>query len=206
MSALPFDQVSVAYRVVWHAGGTPERGQLLIRSDSVRLLDCEGDNVIADLAFDDLKAIRLPSTTKRRQPIVLESRRGEWIEIESAADWSFLPHLLRHVTSHLLAATVPDQQLLLCVRLRPDWLRRAGELLRDVPPLSAMPRSVHDVFIVDDEVLLLFARDQDEPSEQETGLWDVIAAWHDAIVEIGIAEHAHISRRGCTRPGRDERP
>jgi hypothetical protein len=203
VSGLVPEQVSVAYRVVCHAGGTPEPGQLLIGPDSVRLLDREGDNVIAELPFDDLKAIRLPPTPKRRQPIVLESRRGQWIEIESALDWSFLPHLLQLVASHLLAATVPHQQLLLCVRLRPDRLRYAGELLRDARAFSAMPDSLRDVFILDDEVLFLFARDDDDSSEHETGLWEAVAAWHEAIVEIGIAEHARLSRRGSTRSGRN---
>ena len=192
MTALELDAISVAYRVVWHAGGTPEPGRLLVGPDSLRLIDSdEAGKVVAELAFDDLGAVRFPSAKEGRRPIVLESRQGEWIELDGAVDESILPHLLEQATSHLLATTPPHRRLLVSVRLRPGGLQRALALLHSGSPFSAAPSSVRDVFVLDDEVLLLFASGHRADSADETKLWDAIAAWHEFIVEIGIAEHAY---------------
>jgi hypothetical protein len=182
----------VAYRVVWHAGGTPEPGRLLIGPDSLRLIDYdEAGKVVAELAFDDLEAIRLPRATKGRRPIVLKSRHEEWIEVEGAVDQSILPHVLEQAISHLLATPFHRRGLLVSVRLRPGGLQRALALLQDNAPVVAAPSSVRDVFVLGDEVLLLFARGNREDSARETKLWDAIAGWDEFILEIGIAEHAY---------------
>ena len=66
------DAIRVAYGVVWHAGGTPEPGRLVIGSDSLRLVDYEEvDKVVAELAFADLSTLRLPRAARGRRVIVL---------------------------------------------------------------------------------------------------------------------------------------
>lgn len=191
MTALEVDAISVDYRVVWHAGGTPEAGRLLVGPDSLRLIHHDGDKVVADLAFDDLGAVRLPSGNNSRRPMILESRHGEWIEVEDAVDESILRHVLERAIGHLRAATPLHRGLLMSVRLRPGGLHRALALLHSDLPFVAASSSVRDVFVLDDEVLFLFAGGRCEDSAQETRLWDAIADWHDFIVEIGIAEHAY---------------
>jgi len=186
MTTCSLDSIRVAYGVVWHAGVIPKPGGLVVGSDSLRLVDYEDhDDVLAKLAFGDLSTLRIPTATKGRRSIVLESRLGEWIEIESAVDQWILPQLLEQAITHLLAAS-SDQRVLLSIRLRRGTRRRAfaslsGELRSLVPP------SVRDVFVLDDEVLLLFEAEPEAHCGAEL-VCDVVAAWHDFILEIGFAD------------------
>jgi hypothetical protein len=190
MTTPAVDALRVAYGVVWHAGGIPQPGRLRVGPDSLRLIDYnEPGKVLAELALDDLAAIKLPASAKGRRVIVLESRHGEWIEIESAVDRWILPDLLERAITHLLATT--DQRLLVSIALHPGDLRHAPEIVRGDTPLWTLPASVHDVFILRDKVLLLFDPDDQETPADPTKLWDIIGSWHELIVEIGIAEHFH---------------
>jgi hypothetical protein len=187
MTAHALDARRVSYGVVWHAGGRPQPGRLRVDPDALHLMDyTEPGKILAELVYEDLAAIKLAPAAKGRRSITLESRRGGWIEIESAVDRWILPDLLGRAANHLVATAA--RRLLVSIRLRPEAMRHAADVVRGESRLSTAPPQAYDVFVLDDEVLLLFEPDHGEPRPLSNEPWEVIASWHDSIVEISIAE------------------
>jgi hypothetical protein len=147
--------------------------------------------VIVELAFVDLAAIRLPPAAKGRRMIVLESRQGEWIEIDGASERRVIPDLLGRAISHLLAASPIHRLILVWIQLRPNGLQAAVKRLRGDPRFSMVSSAVSDVFVVDDELVFLFATGR--TAARTKPLWDLIAGWDENVVKIGIAEQAYSS-------------
>jgi hypothetical protein len=66
--------------------------------------------------------------------------------------------------------------------------------VRGDAPFSILPASVHDVFLLGEQMLLVFEPGGRETSTDLTKPWGIIGSWHELIVEIGIGERAVLER------------
>jgi hypothetical protein len=187
--------MGLAYGVVWHKGESAEPGQLVVGSDSLRLLDYgEPDVVLHELRFDDIHALEVRGVADGRAIVVIHACAGERVEIESNVDRWLLSDLVEKAFWHRLIGAQRRDRLLVSVRLRPGMRKAALELLRAGPPFELADTAIvgHDVFVVDDEVLFLFETDEHGAQREEaTRLWDAVTAWRDLVLEIRVAERVY---------------
>ena len=156
-----------------------------------------GDDALVEreLAFEEIAAVEiLPSDT--RPTVVLHSRSG--VEVELAGPdgaWS-LGDLLEDVLIHRLRGERGVKRLLVALPLKPGSRARALELLAAGPQLEPASTTLilHDAFLLDDEMLFLFAPHGGDELEllSEADAWLAQADWHALSAgELRVAEQAY---------------
>jgi hypothetical protein len=192
--------MKVAYGVVWRERGVEETpGRLAIGPHSITLSDLEDEHVVKrQLPFDEIAAVELrPSAGETQRPtIVFKVHGGAEIEIESPVDRWIVSDLAESAFVHGVGAGRGRQTILVSMKLRPGCGGAARELLRGGPPFdpSATSLSLHEAFLLEDEVLFLFETDALDELERvaQPDFWLSAAAWRDLVAgEVRLAQPAY---------------
>ncbi len=169
-------------------------GRLKLGRHSI-LLHSPGDDALVEreLAFEEIAAVEiLPGGS--RPTVVLHSRSGVEVELASPdGAWS-LGDLLEDVLIRRVRGDRGGKRILAALPLKPGSRARALELLAAVPQLEPATLTLRDAFLLDDEMLFLFAAHGGEELELlgEADSWLAQAGWHALSVgELRVAEQAY---------------
>jgi hypothetical protein len=181
----------------WQNGPARERrARVAVETNALVLTPNDEECAPREVLFDELVAVEIrPSADPagKYATIVLKLRAGDFIELESNVDRWIVANLLGQLLAHGLGAT---QRILVSARLKPGSRERVRELLRAGPPFTPDETrfALHEVYLLDDEALLLFATQPGVTAGtiDEPDLWAATAAWHDLITgEVRIGESVY---------------
>lgn len=178
--------MKVSYGVVWREGEAPDAAGLLgIEPHALVLRPLEDQSAVErEFAFDEIAAVEIRPPVER-PTLVLRSQSGREAEIESAVDKWILGDLLERIFVHGLGGAQDSRRILVAMKLRPGCREQALELLRGGPPFdpAGTGLALHEVFLLEDEALFLFATHAGEDLERlvEPDFWRSAAAWRELV-------------------------
>jgi hypothetical protein len=170
--------------------------RLHVEDEAVVLSPAQGNDEPREIPYDDLVGveIRPPGDTGGARPaIVLKLRGGDALELESNVDRWIVAQLLERLFAHGLGGT---HRILVAARLWPGAGERVRELLHGGPPFppEATPLVLHEVYLLEDEVLFLFVTEDAAAVETlaEPDFWAAAGAWRELVAgEIRLAERVY---------------
>ena len=189
--------MKVSYGVTWcepPAAALP--GQLEVGSRALRFAPFGADGEASvELGFDEVEGLEIRPPDER-PTVVLSARGGRQVEIESAVDRWILGDLLEHLFVHALAPGTEPRRILVALQIKPGHRRETRELLRTGPPFDPSESGLarHDVFLLDDQVLFVFATHGGRELARfvEPDFWETVAAWRPLMVGgVRLAESAY---------------
>jgi hypothetical protein len=189
--------MNAADGVSWREAQASTRpGRLTVGEAALRFATRAGEEAFErELAFDELAAVELRPPAERPS-ILLRCRDGREVELESAADSRILGDLLDHVFAPAAGAAADSRRILVALRLQPGGRERARELLAAGQPFEpgATRLTLHDVFLLDDEALLLLStRDGGLAPLLEPAFWSA-PGWRELMAGgVRLAEPAYSS-------------
>jgi len=206
--------VKTAYGVVWREQDAEQAGRLEVGPLTLRLTALDDEHaVVRELAFDAVTAVELrpPGGGTLHTTVVLTSRDGRTVEIESAVERWILGELVESVFVHNLRGGRGGQRILVALELKPGCRDAAQQLLRAGPPFdpSGTALRLHDVFLLEDEALFLFDTDDRDDLERlaEPRFWQAAAAWAELMAgRVRLADHAYSWTRDDTSPKEESHP
>ena len=196
--------MKAAFGVLWREhSGESTSARLRVEPARIVLTRNDGNTSERGVALDEIVGVETRAGEDGRSTVALELRGGDRIELESNVERHILTQLLERLFVNGLGAT---QRILVAARLKPGAHKAARALLRDGPPFppEATPLVLHDVYLLDDEVLFLFGSEDGAATEALVApeFWAAGGAWRDVIAgEVRLAERAYSWSRSEPRPG-----
>lgn len=198
-------QVKVSYGVTWREAGLPDAsGQLEIEAGALvlRCADEAADGRM--LAFDELTGLEIRPPAER-PTLLLRGRDAREVELGSAVGAWVLSGLLERLFLDMAERPARGEHVLVSLRLKPGCREEARALLEAGPPFdpAALGLGLHDVFLLDDEVLFLFepGGDGEKRVHEHPDFWAATDAWQAlAAGEARLAEAVFRWQRPAVGP------
>jgi len=190
--------VRATFGVTWkNRDGAARSARLSIERTEIVLTSLDRAGGRRKVPFDELVAIESVPPAEHagdeRPTLVMKLRGGDEIELRSNVDRWIVADLLEGLFAHGLGGT---RRILVAARLKPGAREQAAMLLRSGPPFppEATPLVLHEVYLLEDEVLFLFDVEEGVASDalRKPDFWAAAGAWRDLIDgEVRLAERVY---------------
>jgi hypothetical protein len=183
--------MSSTYAVTWQETGEPSRsGKLELLASGLKLVGGRnGDTVVVDVAYDDLREVRVGRAAGERigdrPTLVLDRRSRGAVRIAGVAQSGMVAELAERLARVILAHRSPSP-VVIVVPLKVGAHERVRELVANGPPfdLRAAGLERHDFFVTERDAVFVFEASSRVALERFAGapeLWAAAEAWRDSV-------------------------